>query len=94
MHSDLTSGLRLPAYTAFAVVQGTIDDPEEVVYLFRDESENQAVASIGYTNLTDFLNNGYFIVARLYVDKVNNTSYLVYNNPNKDTSRIDFHTNV
>ena len=94
MHSDLTSGLRLPPYTAFAVVTGTIDDPEEVVYLFKDESEPAAVAQTPYTSVTDFENNGYYIVARLYVDKVNNTSYLIYNNPNKNTSRLDFHTSA
>ena len=94
MHSDLTSGLRLPAYTAFAVVQGTIDSPEEVVYLYKDDSEPDGVTATSFTSLADFQNNGYYIVARLYIDNVNNTSYLIYNNPNKGTARLDFHTNA
>lgn len=92
MHSDLTSGLRLPAYTAFVVVVGTIDDPEEVVYLFKDDGYPDAISPISFTNLNDYITNGYYILARLYVDKVNQTSTLIYNNPNRDSPRLDFHT--
>lgn len=93
MYSDLISGLRLPSYDAFIVTQGTLEDPEKILYYIGNYSTVDGEQDLTLTTPTEFENAGYVHLATLHIDKVNETSVLIFVNPNKNSPLLDFHRN-
>lgn len=91
MYSDLISGFRLPSYDAFIVLTGTLDDPEKIAYFIRSYNTIDGEKDITLNTFNDFVNNGFTHLATLHVDKVNQTSVLIYVNPNKEGPFLNLH---
>ena len=81
----------MPPYTAFVVTVGTIDDPEVVQYFYEDYDTEDGELPAPFTSKADYLAAGFYHVATLHIDKVNNTSTLVYVNNSINSPRLNFH---
>ena len=92
-YSDNTVGFNLPPYTAFVVEVGTLDNPEKVKYFCGSYDTQDGELDTTLATATDYLNAGFIHVATLHVDTINNTTTLVYVNPNVQTSRLDINRN-
>ena len=91
MYSDLISGLRLPAYDAFIVLTGTLEDPEKIAYFIRSYNTVDGEKDITLNTFNDFVTNGFTHLATLHIDKTAETTVLVFVNPNKDGPFLNLH---
>ena len=93
-YTDNTNGMTLPPYTAFVVIQGTLDAPEKVAYFSGEYFSVDGEKDVTLNSFQDFVDNNFTHIATLHVDSVNHTSTLVYVNPSKGSPSLRFRRSV